>query len=275
MTRLAQHLTGLRSGCNFQSKVLKLRKAARTPNLAQASFHCTSPDLSGKSAYKDANTGPERSATLTEEVKVFLSFQELLGDTLGSVTKLCKRSCKTMRTSFTHSRANYSQLASNDLEAGDQIGSLSKLHLQLGEALSDFTIAHGKALKVIYKNFPNTVGEGEQAPEVLQPRPNEGIFTIYFFLFNLEEFAKELLHLMELFIAIREEEESLDRRRMVLDSRYGRVLSWFMYALDVGNVGRMPSARKRTKRFKTLYDRLSRSCHRAVEPLLLTLRQPL
>ena len=167
-----------------------------------------------------------------------------------------------MRTCFTHSRATLSQ---TDTDGGANLHTerLSKLHVDLSNALGLFTVAHGKALKSLYRRYPastGTTGDNEAEtgvrPVIDSSKPNESIFTLYFFLFNLEEFAKELLHLINLMIDVREEEEDLDRRRAALDQKYGRLLGYLIWAFDIGNVGRFPSAGKKTQRFKTLRERL-------------------
>ena len=103
---------------------------------------------------------------------------------------------------------------------------LADMKEELQRALAAYKTAHTKAIKRLYRHYPsNLLDEHDFSAESVKPekgvqpyvkqlypffhvRPNpvarnDEIFLIYYFCFNLEEFAKEQIYLINAFGAIR------------------------------------------------------------------------
>ena len=152
-------------------------------------------------------------------------------------------------------------MAQEDIEAGKQLGieKLHKMREELEQALRAYRTAHTKAVKRLYRHYPsNLSGEGvffKTKPE-LDSRPNEEVFLIYFFCFNLEEFAREQISLIEAFHGIQMEEARLEEESQAYRERFG---SWATLVQAIDVFGCFVSSRGQhgqTHRWKTLSARL-------------------
>ncbi|KAG0151562.1 hypothetical protein CROQUDRAFT_36606 [Cronartium quercuum f. sp. fusiforme G11] len=207
MNRLAQHLTGLRSGCGLQ---YELMEAARCqPNTKRDTD--TQSILSNLS--KSGSLGPIR--------EVFAVFCETVGPSLKTLMAsgiVCFHEIKSSGRKKRHMTSG-SNLA--DVESGGGIDALMEMRSQLQQVLEIFQDTHTGAMKKLCETFPfstrassstNMYEEGHLLPSDLLNRsePNEEIFLIYFFLFNMEEFMRELCHLLDIFADIRADEATLE-----------------------------------------------------------------
>jgi hypothetical protein len=154
-------------------------------------------------------------------------------------------------------------LAQEDIESGKQLGieNLHKMREELEKALRAYRTAHTKAVKRLYRHYPsNLSGEDgffktSNKPE-LDSRPNEEVFLIYFFCFNLEEFAREQISLIEAFHGIQMEEARLEEESQAYRERFG---DWATLVRAVDVFGCFVSSRSQhgqTHRWKTLSARL-------------------
>ena len=163
-----------------------------------------------------------------------------------------------------HSRAGEKNLAKAD---GEDSKTLGREHLQqmkedLEEALKSYRTAHTKAVKRLYRHYPSNLSEEDDfwksgAKPELDSRPNEEVFLIYFFCFNLEEFAREQVNLIEAFHGIQEEEAKLEEERKAYRDRFG---SWanFVQSIDVLHfLGKRTAGHGQTRRWRILSARLS------------------
>ncbi|WAQ89456.1 hypothetical protein PtA15_11A144 [Puccinia triticina] len=193
MNRLAQHLTGLRSGCTLQYELLgpihhHLR--ARRPT------------------QQDSPPPPPPGGRPIEDV--FMAFCEEVGPslkTLMATGAACLHGIKTPRNNLPV-----------DLEAAsDGIDKIVHMRTQLALAIQVFQESHNLAMKNLYHSFISTANPAANLPSSSIPPPsldhshshqlNEEIFVICFFLFNMEEFMRELCHLLDIFVDIRTDEE--------------------------------------------------------------------
>ena len=118
-------------------------------------------------------------------------------------------------------------MAQEDIESGKQLGNenLHKMREELEQALRAYRTAHTKAIKRLYRHYPsNLSGEDvfkTSAKPELDSRPNEEVFLIYFFCFNLEELAREQISLIEAFHGIQMEEARLEEESQAYRERFG------------------------------------------------------
>ena len=243
MTRLAQHLTGLRSGCTLQRTIMQHRNA--TVNLSAA--EPPSPSL------KQPNQGD----AFTNELAVFNAFEQHVGPSLRTLTHSCRRSLREMRSAFLHSRAGEKSAGHthDDTEWGTH-EPLIGLRSQLKQQLAAFKLAHGRAVRRLYRHHPsqtqhsNTAYENSNKPAIDTTNPNEPVLCVFFFLFNIEEFVNELFTLIEAFVKIRAEEEELEAQQIAAKQKYGAYFGSLFVVYPKSQKG------KKRQHLKTLLDRL-------------------
>lgn len=212
MNRLGQHLTGLRNAVSLERELDVLReKQAR----AQA-HQKTSTDGQYRSDHEAGimerfvqHVGPSLKSLSVSQTLVGIRDGSRLNEVTPQATS--RQALKDVRASFIQSRAGEKSLAAiraSDAESGSRLGvaGLKSMKEELEEALSTYRTAHTKAIKRLYRHFPSNAGDqadfvADAGDPALDSAPSEEIFMIYFFCFNLEEFAKEqvrLLHLTEI-----------------------------------------------------------------------------
>ncbi|KAK4700985.1 hypothetical protein P7C70_g5252, partial [Phenoliferia sp. Uapishka_3] len=199
MTRLAQGLTGLRSGLTLQYDLMRAKREGKLEE------------------------GKETGA-LMDELLVFEQFRERVGKSLQQLSWTSKRTLALLRTSFVNTKAGSATLAalqsSDDLEAALSSDALLALKDELEQSLTIFKRSHSQAIKILYQRLPGSLNpSGGAAGE--EEGPNDNLFRIYYFCFNLEDWARELSCLVDTFIEIRRTEESVARNHMETRKRWG------------------------------------------------------
>ncbi|KAA1104029.1 hypothetical protein PGT21_007693 [Puccinia graminis f. sp. tritici] len=202
MNRLAQHLTGLRSGCSLQYELLgpvhlRADRSSRNPS-------AESPDVR---PIED----------------VFAAFCEEIGPSLKTLMATGTACLHAIKTPVHHPSAR-TDLPIDPEAAADGIDKIVHMRSQLFLAIQVFQESHNLAMKNLYHNFISTTdpaanvsafssiptssttfGSHPQSHQL-----NEEIFVICFFLFNMEEFMRELCHLLDIFVDIRTDEELIE-----------------------------------------------------------------
>ncbi|GHJ83768.1 hypothetical protein NliqN6_0170 [Naganishia liquefaciens] len=167
LTRLAQHLTGMRGGTGLQGELLR-----------------------GK-APRDGDTGSNSSGTESDDEKdlaeagnLFWAFRDQVADELRQLTDL---SCKVLHDV---------KIAMTDLDSSsDHSALLHQDHDLLQAALNNLSKTTITAINRLY----HATLDGQQggATPSTSDASNEAVYLIYFFIFTLEEFVREEIQLVE------------------------------------------------------------------------------
>ncbi|CAG8489273.1 22712_t:CDS:2 [Racocetra persica] len=174
LTRLAQHLGGLRSCCGLQWEIIK--------------------DSKDKDKDKTSNNKPgenEESCNL----KVLLELIRHVGPPMKSLAYTCKQTLFHLQEQFVETDKSYTNIKP----------SFTLLRQNLHSALELFEKSQSRALTKLYKQ--------KTAKSYFDDRPNEEVFLIYFFVFNLQEFTRELSYLVDLTDNISRIDASEQKRR--------------------------------------------------------------
>lgn len=190
MARLAQHLAGLRSSTRLQEEVIKLAKE-RNINLDY-----DAPDLLLASANLEGVESATSTDELVESVRLLRSFRVLAGGSMDTLVDVCEDAFEALQAISGNSAAT--------VEAFEKIRSDLAAKLKLfsrssGRAIKRLYAGPKRAKEVLEDGIDNSDDEDSQPENTPSPSegPNETVFLIYFFLFTLEEFARELLFLLD------------------------------------------------------------------------------
>ncbi|GAA5882539.1 hypothetical protein JCM16303_002033 [Sporobolomyces ruberrimus] len=210
MTRLAQGLTGMRAGCSLQWDLLKAQEEAKR---------------SGK-----------KGGQLEKDKQVLDKFRERAGPSLRQLAHTSKQVLSFLRTSFVGTKPGRSHRKALEHEEDHEAGPLlseSLLHLrsELEQSLVLFKREHSRAVKILYRSLPSeTVYDARDLidsdpfadPESLPEQDSgDNLFRIYHFCFNFEEWAAELLQLVDVFVQLRSTEEEVAKAQIAIRKKWG------------------------------------------------------
>ncbi|KAI8456293.1 Fusaric acid resistance protein-like-domain-containing protein [Phakopsora pachyrhizi] len=208
MNRLAQHLAGLRSGCGLQHEIMEAARVKKG---------CDHPDS------QSIRSGISSSSDFEPTKQVFVAFCESIGPelkTLMAIGVACLHEIRTPSENL--------PLSGIAEEGGcNSVDQIMRMRSQLTISLQAFEESHSLAMRKLYFDYCKRSNANiERVPSSdclshyqISP-PNEGIFVICFFLFNMEEFMKELCHLLDLFAEIREDEEAIAYESQIRRRKY-------------------------------------------------------
>ncbi|GAA5842723.1 hypothetical protein JCM11251_002333 [Rhodosporidiobolus azoricus] len=248
MTRLAQGLSGMRAGCALQWEIFRARDEGRL-RFPQEEEGVVAED--GKREEMDM---------LWDEVVVLERFKEHVGPSLQSLSQTSISILHLLRTSFVRSKAGAATrqaIRKDDPEAALLPSeNLISLKQELETSLAVFKREHSRAIKILYRSLPaQTIYGGDGldpfADEASgqEAGPNDNLFRIYHFCFNLEEWASELLHLVSIFISLRETEEAVERRAVERRKKWGVLAPFVKGVTSVFCGGREGKATQLGKQF--------------------------
>lgn len=220
MTRLAKHLNGLREGCRSQLGLLQERQ-----------IH----------------------ATAVKRSQDFAIFEEHVAPSLTQLVNTCRSILKAMRASFLRSAAGQSRRQ-------DNCGSIQVLRDSLRHHHQEFLSAHAGILHRLQQERTSSVDLANLVetdhPVLDTTKAGDFIFTVYFFLFNMDAFVQEFDILLKSFEQLRAEEHQLQDRRVLLRQTYGSLIGETLFRLDIGQMGRQNTEVKVTHRWRLLGARL-------------------
>ncbi|PPQ75741.1 hypothetical protein CVT24_002587 [Panaeolus cyanescens] len=181
LNRLAQHLNGLRSGTRLQHDLIK----AGINNQPGAR-------RKGKDAHNDLHR--EGGDSLTAAASVFSELIDELGSPLRALSSTTTHTLNRLRDA-----CSYSTQESNRLSDIISPNEFSELIDGIEAALVRFESTSNHAVLRLYRkvdvNFvPN---EDPFLPTHTSDQDHETIFLVYFFIFTLQEFARELSSLVD------------------------------------------------------------------------------
>ncbi|ORY07223.1 hypothetical protein K493DRAFT_202352 [Basidiobolus meristosporus CBS 931.73] len=188
LNRLTQHLGSMSSGIKIQENIVKTRFDSHGPSVK--------------------NLGPAIEDDPELEQEVTLSeFTKIVGPALRSLTYTAKETILVMQNTF--GKSSKRRPIDEETFAGGV--DFSQLQQNLHQALKDFEKSQNLAVAQIYQQ------------RGVNGKPNENVFIVYFFVFSLQEFTKELIHLVG---AVQDLEE--EQRGVEIEQRKYVVLSWWV-----------------------------------------------
>ncbi|WVQ72114.1 hypothetical protein IAR50_001659 [Cryptococcus sp. DSM 104548] len=197
--RLAQHLGGLRSCTSLQESLIRASKEGKVSWDFDAQTNVDSPIFS-ISALPPVD-GPRRESVretddVETSVRLFLEFRKSAGAQMISLNDCCDEALETV--------AAFSRF---DVDASPV--NLSAVRTKLADTLRSFRFITSRAIKEVYagpveddeveKEKEKETEKGRSGSDLSQlaDGPNETVFWIYFFLFTYEEFAREIIFLLD------------------------------------------------------------------------------
>ncbi|KAJ2918023.1 hypothetical protein MD484_g2384, partial [Candolleomyces efflorescens] len=215
MNRLAQHLNGLRSGLSLQQEFTKAGLSQQRDPLGKA-----------KAVDDDA------SAILDAAAEMFGDLVDDLGPPLKGLSGACSRTFKKLKIAFLKAKRRHPR-ARDILQPQDFI----EMAEGIEAALVRFESTSNHALLRIYRKGANASSpvspiSGMRAgtsqwvlddddDNSLLTDESEHVFLVYFFIFTLQEFAEELISLVDAMERI----YGYERRRILQRSFWSRVSS--------------------------------------------------
>ncbi|KAJ2931494.1 hypothetical protein H1R20_g5603, partial [Candolleomyces eurysporus] len=213
MNRLAQHLNGLRSGLSLQHEFTKAGLSQQRDPLGKA-----------KAVDDDS------SAILNAASEMFGDLVDDLGPPLKGLSGACSRTFKKLKVAFLKAK-------SQNLRARDILQPQDFIEMAEGieAALLRFESTSNHALLRIYRKGASAsspvspvgmlAGNSEtwqrDDDNNLLTDESEHVFLVYFFIFTLQEFAEELISLVDAMERI----YAYERRRILQRSFWSRVSS--------------------------------------------------
>ncbi|KAH8107675.1 Fusaric acid resistance protein-like-domain-containing protein [Cristinia sonorae] len=200
LNRLGQHLNGLRSGTSLQYELIEANKQGRLVLRNRSKKRATKISADGSKSQLADPFGPEIDGPFPSEDDILLqaaadTFGQLvddLGPPLKALSTTCATSLKRLREAF-------------DLPDGSRSSTIEPQDFRdlanaLERALFTFESTSNHAILRMYRS--GTASEPLETPagndeNTLTGSQSENIFLVYFFIFTLQEFAKELISLVD------------------------------------------------------------------------------
>ncbi|KAJ7049969.1 Fusaric acid resistance protein-like-domain-containing protein [Mycena amicta] len=187
MNRLAQHLNGLRGGTRLQYDLAKagvIGKIKRT-------------DGNGKQKADPLRVEDEETIMLEAAAEMFGELVEDVGPPLKALSTTCTSTLRRMRQSFVLSQRRSRRNVLHQHEFLELVDGIER-------ALSQFEVTSNHAVLRLYRRsavaeMPSDLRESiySEDTQVLSGSENEHVFLVYFFIFTLQEFAGELVSLVD------------------------------------------------------------------------------
>ncbi|KAG1889875.1 Fusaric acid resistance protein-like-domain-containing protein [Suillus subluteus] len=200
LTRLAQHLNGLRSGTRLQYELTKAHSEGRlTLKRRDPSGYC-SPSGKGR---RMSNGGSDMRDD-TDEV-LLQAAADMFGDLVDDLGPPLKALTRTCTASFERLREAFAQSKHVQRETPFQPHDFHILIDEIGRALFTFETTSNHAVMRLYKRSDFAAPSMGDSIDSLVQRDNmiltngehEHIFLLYFFIFTLQEFSGELISLTD------------------------------------------------------------------------------
>lgn len=227
LNRLAQHLNGLRGGTRLQYDLTKAGV------LGQSKRASTDGSDNGKqrgdvpaSAAQD-NVDDQETAMLKAAAEMFGDLVDDLGPPLKALSATCTSSLLRMRQSFVQAQRRSKRGALQQHDFVELVDGIER-------ALVRFESTSNHAVLRLYRrsaasDFTADPQDGAASvnTEALGSADNEHVFLVYFFIFTLQEFAGELVSLVDAMGRISRQEQTRANRP-----------SWWRRAFCSGSRGR-------------------------------------
>ncbi|OCF31531.1 hypothetical protein I316_06730 [Kwoniella heveanensis BCC8398] len=208
LARLAQHLSSLRSSTRLQESLIRaVREGKVNMEIFATDRNHAKLSMSIIGKIDEIPRPPVHGDTDIEtSVRLFLKFREMAGDQMDTLNTRCDEALEAVQA-LSHQSIHKASI------------DLPSIQENLATALADFSESSSGAIKRVYAGPRRARGvyeidsdsdcafdpAGDGASEVsdlrdeegLEEGPNETVFLVYFFLFTFEEFAREMLFLLD------------------------------------------------------------------------------
>ncbi|KAF8550630.1 hypothetical protein OG21DRAFT_1478462 [Imleria badia] len=197
LTRLAQHLNGLRSGTRLQYELSKAQRDGKLVLRRSSEDGHAPAGLKGKTRYSLASQTDElEEALLRAAADMFGDLVDDVGPPFKALSNACTSCLKRLREAFVNSQntEQYKMMQPQDFH---------KIIDGIDRALFTFESTSNHALLRLYRrsNFASDSVEksahSSLEDQLLTESEHEHIFLVYFFIFTLQEFAGELMSLTD------------------------------------------------------------------------------
>ncbi|KAI8985654.1 Fusaric acid resistance protein-like-domain-containing protein [Trametes punicea] len=204
LNRLGQHLNGLRSGISLQHEIIKGYKEGKLvlKHVAPMQIPEDVPNANGKGKVVDQNCRSpaaldEEAALLQAAATAFGDMMDDLGPPLRALSTTCTSTLKRLREAFVHPRDSTDRTTM-------QLADFHELSESVERALFTFESTSNHAVVRLYRSG-NVSGYDSRASiasltsdnQVLAGDESETVFLVYFYIFTLQEFARELISLVD------------------------------------------------------------------------------
>lgn len=186
LTRLAQHLNGLRSGTSLQYDLARAHRDGkvairRRPSYGSKAFANVLEPTKGKAAAEEEDD--------TEDV-MLRAAAAMFGDLVGELDSPLRALSSTCTRAIGRLRETLSDQGASSADAESVLDESINLANGIQRALYEFDSTSNHALLRLYRGV-----DGSHADEILSGSDSEHIFLVYFFIFTMQEFARELISL--------------------------------------------------------------------------------
>ncbi|KAJ7933967.1 hypothetical protein B0H13DRAFT_2227384 [Mycena leptocephala] len=190
MNRLAQHLNGLRGGTRLQYDLTKAGVVGHSKKAANGSGK-------QKAEHVSIVVEDEAAAMLKAAAEMFGDLVDDLGPPLKALSTTCTSSLLRMRQSFVKSQRRSKRNVFEQHEFLELVDGIER-------ALVRFESTSNNAVLRLYRRsaaseLPTDLQDSiyTEDTEVLSSADNENVFLVYFFIFTMQEFAGELVSLVD------------------------------------------------------------------------------
>lgn len=242
---LAQHLGGLRTSCTLQHEMVQ-----SMPGHQPRSSSAGASRAFTTSVYLDGD-GQDTSITVQSPIGVddpdefitpkkskprqsaFDHYLETLGPHVRNLVATCGKTLKGLTTAFeaTVKGIDSSDGYKKDVEDDETFDIMAQM---VRSALKEFKHERTVAIKRSYSVYPRQSNDAESLAEMQGQKSDEDVFLIFYFLFLIEEFAKELERLIEALEVIRKDEKRIQekRHRPIHSRMFSSVIGFFGFHTD-------------------------------------------
>ncbi|KAJ3749643.1 Fusaric acid resistance protein-like-domain-containing protein [Lentinula detonsa] len=263
LNRLAQHLNGLRSGTRLQ---FELTQAGAVEQKAKGSRKApgATPNKLGQLVDVPSNDSPmeeddEETAILKAAAVMFGDLVDDLGPPMKALSGTCTTGLKRLRESFLHSQ----QAHRHGHHSQFHFSEFDELIESIDAALLRFESTSNHAMMRLYRksdlfrlsrrsNTVTSIAKSENA--LLSGDGTEHVFLVYFFIFTLQEFAREMTMLVDAMERI----YAVEAERLTWSRWWSRVYDACKNNWSKWRSMRKRSARSNSKKDGGLRKRLSR-----------------
>lgn len=238
LNRLAQHLAGLRSGTKLQRDLtLSYGKKKMHEKLKKENRRKAAADGADVPAQVDnPKEMDEDEAALSAAALVFGSLVEDIGPPMVALTNACTGTLKSMRKALIQDRQRArSSVFWRSSAIPDNEHDFSDFSASIERALFTFDSTSNHALMRLYRRSAYTETSSIASTSDGLYDENETMFLVYFFIFTLQEFARELVSLVDIMGQLHEAQEDA--------LAYRGMFGWFRRTFTVRRRGTASTAR--------------------------------
>ncbi|KAH9839086.1 Fusaric acid resistance protein-like-domain-containing protein [Rhodofomes roseus] len=194
LNRLGQHLNGLRSGTTLQYELIRAEKDGK---LVLKNHHPSTPSGTVPDSESSATVREDDDAAMLQAAAaMFGDLIDDLGPPLKALSTACITTLKRLKDGFTKRADPVNRITSAEFQ---------QLADAVRRALFTFESTSNHAVVRLYRrqqNMPGTqsrdsYGSVLDENHVLTGNDGESVFLVYFFIFTLQEFSKELIALVD------------------------------------------------------------------------------